>query len=94
MDGVAPEERCLRVRTFMAHAGAVCVAVTDSGIGFNDETAGNLFTAFYTTKESGMGMGLSICRSIVEAGGGRIWATRNEGPGATFSISLPAEDAA
>ena len=89
MDTVVPGEGRLSIRSFADAAGNVCVAVRDSGVGFNGETEGNLFAAFFTTKQSGMGMGLSICRSIVEASGGRIWATRNDGPGATFSIAIP-----
>ena len=88
MDAVAPETRRLRLRTF-ADDGQASLAVEDSGPGFDPDTAAKLFSAFFTTKSSGMGMGLSICRSIVEAAGGRIWATRNAGPGATFHFTLP-----
>jgi signal transduction histidine kinase len=63
--------------------------VRDSGPGLNPESFARLFDAFYTTKPSGMGMGLSICRSIVEAHGGRICASRNAGPGATVQFTLP-----
>jgi two-component system sensor kinase FixL len=89
MDAAQPGERRLTIRSSTDDDGSVCLQVQDSGIGFGDETAKNLFNAFFTTKESGMGMGLSICRSIVEAHSGRIRATRNSGPGATFHISLP-----
>jgi signal transduction histidine kinase len=69
--------------------GGVLVAVRDSGPGLSPENFDRLFDAFYTTKPSGMGMGLSICRSIVEAHGGRIEASRDVGPGATFQFTLP-----
>jgi signal transduction histidine kinase len=65
------------------------VAVQDSGPGLNPESFERLFDSFYTTKPGGMGMGLSICRSIVEAHGGRIWATPNPGPGITVQFTLP-----
>jgi PAS domain S-box-containing protein len=67
----------------------VRVSVTDSGIGISAENASRLFNAFFTTKSSGLGMGLSICRSIVEAHGGRLSACPNEGQGATFQFILP-----
>jgi signal transduction histidine kinase len=67
----------------------VLVTVTDSGVGISAETAHRLFNAFFTTKSSGMGMGLSICRSIVEAHGGRMSAANNVGPGARFQFTLP-----
>ena len=64
------------------------VAVQDAGVGIDPENANRLFSAFYTTKSGGMGMGLSICRSIVEAHGGRIWAANNEGPGTTIQFTV------
>ncbi len=60
-------------------------------LGINPLTVEKLFDAFYTTKSNGMGVGLSISRSIIESHEGRLWATTNDGPGATFSFSLPAE---
>jgi signal transduction histidine kinase len=69
------------------------VSVQDSGPGPNLETFDRLFDAFYTTKPGGMGMGLSICRSIVEAHGGRLWASRKVGTGATFQFTLPVPSA-
>jgi signal transduction histidine kinase len=65
------------------------VAVRDSGPGLPPAQIGRVFDPFYTTKESGLGMGLSICRSIVEAHGGRLWACTNEPRGAVFQFTLP-----
>lgn len=65
------------------------MSITDGGIGISAENANRLFNAFFTTKASGLGMGLSICRSIVEAHGGRMSVSSNEGPGATFQFTLP-----
>ncbi len=73
--------------------GGVLVAVRDSGIGINPEDMDRIFEAFFTTKPMGMGMGLSLSRSIIEAHGGRIWAERNEGSGVTVRFSLPVETA-
>jgi len=73
----------------LGEAGSIAVAVQDSGPGFSEDTAAHLFDAFYTTKSEGMGMGLSICRTIIEAHGGRITAAATEGQGATFSFTLP-----
>jgi signal transduction histidine kinase len=72
----------------------VLVAVQDSGPGLNPESFERLFDSFYTTKPGGMGMGLSICRSIVEAHGGRIWANPNAGPGITVRFTLPINEQA
>ncbi|HEY2922902.1 MAG TPA: ATP-binding protein, partial [Candidatus Binatia bacterium] len=68
----------------------VLVEVQDSGIGLESESLDHLFTAFFTTKPKGMGMGLAISRSIIEAHGGRLWASPNDGPGATFQFTLQA----
>jgi signal transduction histidine kinase len=71
----------------------VIVTVQDSGPGVKPEDLARLFDPFYTTKPTGMGMGLSICRSITEAHGGRLWATANIPQGASFHLSLPAHEA-
>jgi signal transduction histidine kinase len=71
----------------------VLVAVRDSGPGLDPSHLERVFDAFYTTKASGMGMGLSICRSIIEAHGGRLWAEANEPRGAIFQFTLPAVQA-
>jgi signal transduction histidine kinase len=81
--------RELSIATRMAESGAVFVAVSDTGPGLNPASLTRIFEAFYTTKASGLGMGLSICRSIVEAHGGRIWAAANEPHGAIFCVTLP-----
>jgi len=66
------------------------LSISDSGVGFKPEEMDRLFEAFYTTKPQGMGMGLAISHSIIEAHGGRLWAEPNQGSGATFQFSLPA----
>jgi two-component system sensor kinase FixL len=66
------------------------IEVSDTGTGFADDVKANLFQTFFTTKESGMGVGLSISRSIIEAHGGRMWAESNAAGGATFRFTLPA----
>src|SRR6516162_7831858 len=80
--------RELLISTKQDHKGAL-VAVRDSGPGIDPECLERIFAAFYTTKPNGMGMGLSICRSIVEAHGGRLWAEANEPRGALFQFTLP-----
>jgi signal transduction histidine kinase len=67
----------------------VLLGIQDAGTGFNPEDMARLFEAFYTTKTHGMGMGLAISRSIIEAHGGQLWAELNAGPGATFLFNLP-----
>ncbi len=84
--------RALEINTGKDGSNAVFVAVTDSGPGLGPGGAERLFDAFYTTKPSGMGMGLSICRSIVETHGGRVWATENVPRGAVFTFTLPLAD--
>ena len=85
----AAGHRELRISTTNHAPEGVLVAVTDSGPGLGAGDLDRLFEAFYTTKSDGMGMGLSICRTIVEAHGGRVWASRNEASGATFQFTLP-----
>jgi PAS domain S-box-containing protein len=85
--------RALLISTAQAASGGVLVSVQDSGPGLEAEALDRLFDAFYTTKPAGMGMGLSICRSIIEAHGGQIWASRNVGPGTTFQFTLPVASA-
>src|SRR5712664_547127 len=89
-EGVTDRPRELVIRTQLHAPDAVLVAVQDAGVGLDPEHLPRLFEAFFTTKRGGMGMGLSISRSIIEAHRGRLWATRNAGPGATFQFVLPA----
>jgi signal transduction histidine kinase len=89
MEPVTDRPRELLIRSGKDDTGQLILSVTDSGIGISAENANRLFNAFFTTKSSGLGMGLSICRSIVEAHGGRMSASSNEGPGATFQLLLP-----
>jgi signal transduction histidine kinase len=90
MATVVDHTRVVTVRTQEHQAHDVLVAIEDAGIGTAPEFLDRLFNPFYTTKPHGMGLGLSICRSIVEAHGGRIWACRNVGPGMTFKFTIPA----
>src|SRR5262249_41732197 len=80
----------LRVRTGLEGPNEILVAVEDTGTGIEAEQAERIFDAFFTTKSEGMGMGLSICRSIVEAHSGRLWASPNTPRGAIISFTLPA----
>jgi hypothetical protein len=89
MDSVEAAPRDLLISTRQDHTG-VLVAVHDSGPGIDPEHLDQIFNSFYTTKPSGTGMGLSICRSIVDAHGGRLWAEANEPRGAIFQFTLPA----
>jgi C4-dicarboxylate-specific signal transduction histidine kinase len=78
----------LRIRSQEHGPDQILVAVEDSGTGFDLQIVDRLFSAFFTTKPNGMGIGLSICRSIVEQHGGNIWATQNSGAGSTFQFTL------
>jgi C4-dicarboxylate-specific signal transduction histidine kinase len=89
MQSVTDRPRELLIRSRQDEKRLVLVSVTDCGIGISAENADRLFNPFFTTKSSGMGMGLSICRSIVEAHGGRLWATANLPHGTTFQFTLP-----
>ena len=89
MMGVADRPRDLVVGTGLDPGGGVKLWVRDTGVGFDPGDADRLFDAFFTTKPEGMGIGLSICRSVVESHDGRLWATPNDGPGATFFFWLP-----
>ncbi|HJY51886.1 MAG TPA: ATP-binding protein [Stellaceae bacterium] len=89
MSDIDEGARELRISTETDAAGGVLVAVRDTGPGLDPTSVDRLFEAFYTTKPGGMGMGLSICRSIIEAHGGRLWACANEPWGAVFQFTLP-----
>jgi PAS domain S-box-containing protein len=89
MQSVTDRPRELLIRSGQDEEQLVFVSVTDYGVGISAENADRLFNAFFTTKSSGMGMGLSICRSIMEVHGGRLWASANIPHGATFQFTLP-----
>jgi PAS domain S-box-containing protein len=91
MSGVADVQRELLVSTEQVESGRVLVAVTDTGPGLDPANLERLFDAFYTTKPDGMGMGLAICRSIIEAHEGKLWASANESRGAVFQFTLRPE---
>jgi len=89
MSNVGDRRRELLVRTQNDKGDFVRVTVQDSGIGLDPQSRERVFEAFYTTKQGGLGMGLSISRSIVQNHGGRLWAEPNDGPGATFQFTVP-----
>jgi signal transduction histidine kinase len=89
MRTVEDRAREVVIRTEVEASGEVRLTVSDVGIGFPPQAAEKIFEPFHTTKSDGMGIGLSVSRSIIEAHGGRLWATPNEGPGVTFLFSLP-----
>jgi PAS domain S-box-containing protein len=91
MSMAGKEYRELLVSSERSASGGVLIAVRDSGPGIAPESADRLYESFYTTKSSGLGMGLSICHSIIEAHRGRLWATANTPEGAVFQFSLPAK---
>ena len=89
MASITDRPREILVRSQQHEAGQVLVTVLDSGIGIDSQTAEKLFSAFFTTKASGMGMGLSISRSIIRAHGGRLWVSPNADHGAAFQFTVP-----
>jgi PAS domain S-box-containing protein len=90
MTTVRDRDRVLIMRTQPHQSDWVLVTIEDVGVGIKPENADRLFSAFYTTKPDGLGMGLSICRSIIEAHGGRVWASPRVGPGMTFQFTISA----
>jgi C4-dicarboxylate-specific signal transduction histidine kinase len=92
MTTIADRPRTLTLRSECQGDSRICVAVQDSGIGLSEEVMSRLFESFFTTRAKGMGMGLSISRSIIEAHGGRLWAESNPSGGATFQFTLPTGD--
>jgi PAS domain S-box-containing protein len=90
MTSITDRPRVLLLRTQTHESDRLSVAVQDSGDGLDPRNTARIFDTFFTTKSNGMGMGLSISRSIVETHGGRLWAEPNDGPGATFQFILPA----
>ena len=93
MSGVEDRSRQLLIRTERDVGDSVRLSVKDAGVGIEAEDPDRLFEAFYTTKSTGMGIGLSVSRSIIENHDGRLWAVPNEGPGATFTFSIPQKHA-
>ena len=89
MSGVDDRQRQLLIRTEPDEGGQVRLSVQDAGVGFDPQVMDRLFDSFYTTKNDGMGIGPSVSRSIIASHHGRLWATLNEDPGATFSFSIP-----
>src|ERR1700752_3024610 len=89
MSGVDDRPRLLLIRTGLEGGGQVRLSVQDAGVGFDPQVMDRLFDSFYTTKNDGMGIGLSVSRSIIASHNERLWTTLNEGPGATFSFSIP-----
>jgi signal transduction histidine kinase len=89
MSTIDDRTRDLLIRTRPDDNDRVLLSVTDVGVGLEPQAADRLFEAFYTTKDEGMGIGLSVSRSVIERHHGLLWATPNSGPGVTFSFSLP-----
>jgi signal transduction histidine kinase len=89
MSSVEGRTRELVITTRNLDPDQVQITVDDAGIGLDPDARDKIFDPFYTTKPTGMGMGLSICRSILRAHGGRLWATAKDGPGALFHFTLP-----
>ena len=90
MASVHDRNRVLIIRTQRDQSGPVLVGVEDAGVGIEPENIERVFSPFHTTKPDGLGMGLSICKSIIEAHGGELQAFANAGPGMTFQFSISA----
>ena len=86
---ITDREKLLVIEAALQDPANVLVTVRDSGTGINSENLDRIFDPFFTTKSDGMGMGLSICRSIVESYGGRLWAARGKSYGSVFYVALP-----
>ena len=93
MSGVTARARELTISSTLAENGAVLVSVEDAGAGFEPDVAQRIFEPFFTTKSEGLGMGLSICRSIIEGHRGRLWASPREPHGAAIRFTVPIERA-
>jgi signal transduction histidine kinase len=89
MRSINDRPRKLVIRTERGESDHVRLTVQDTGVGFDPQKQDKLFEAFYSTKSGGMGIGLSVSRSIIESHHGRLWAALNDGPGATFGFSIP-----
>jgi signal transduction histidine kinase len=89
MSGIEDHPRHLVIRTERTEDNHVRLTMQDAGVGIASQDVERLFEPFYSTKSGGMGIGLSVSRSIIESHRGRLWAVPNEGPGATFSFSIP-----
>lgn len=89
MCAIEDRPRELLIKTKPGDAGTAALSVTDTGSGFSAQDAARMFEPFYTTKGDGMGIGLSVSRSIIDAHRGKLWATPNDGPGATFAFTVP-----
>ena len=94
MRDVHDRPRQLLIKTETDDSENVQLTVRDTGIGFSANAANRIFESFYTTKDDGMGIGLSISRSIIDAHRGRLWATANDGPGCSFTFSIPQDQGA
>jgi signal transduction histidine kinase len=93
MQEIADRPRILTIRSSLQDGQQVAVAVKDCGVGLTADDQDRLFNAFFSTKPGGLGIGLSICRSIIEVHGGRLWASANPDHGATFQFVLPLAEA-
>jgi signal transduction histidine kinase len=90
MDPITDREKLLLITSTIHEPTSVLIAIKDTGPGIEPQNLDRIFDAFFTTKSKGMGMGLSICRSIVEGYGGRLWASPAEPHGSVFYVVLPA----